>query len=168
MWGTLLILPVRYINWTDTRKQEIMWFRLWALLGFFAMAGGFVALFMDGNLLSLNPAIVAIQTAAVALVVSARRYLGLRSFHAGAKPTRGALVTDGPYRVIRHPIYTGACLFVWPPAVSCHTLPAFTLTALVTVGAVIVCIWTNIQVFTDTICIGIHTYIRIAACQLCH
>jgi protein-S-isoprenylcysteine O-methyltransferase Ste14 len=114
-----------------------MWLRVWSLLGFFAMAGGFVALFMGGNLLSLNPSIIAIQTAALVLVLTARRYLGLRSFHAGAEPTQGALVMEGPYRLVRHPIYAGACLFVWAPAVASHTLPALTLSTLVTVGAVI-------------------------------
>jgi protein-S-isoprenylcysteine O-methyltransferase Ste14 len=114
-----------------------MWFRWWSLLGFVAMAGGFVALLVDGRLLSLDPVVIAAQCAAVALIISARRYLGLRSFHIGAEPTRGRLVMQGPYRVIRHPIYTGVYLFIWPAALSCHTLPSCTLTALVTVGAVI-------------------------------
>jgi len=114
-----------------------MWLRSWSLFGFFAMAGGFVALFMGGTLLSLDPSIVAIQTPALVLVLTARSYLGLRSFHAGAEPTQGALIREGPYRLVRHPIYAGACLFVWAPAVASHTLPALALSALVTVGAVI-------------------------------
>ena len=42
----------------------------------------------------------------------ARITFGVRSFHASAKPTRGPLVTTGPYRFIRHPIYAAAVLFV--------------------------------------------------------
>lgn len=30
----------------------------------------------------------------------------------------GGLVTNGPYRFIRHPIYTAVCLFVWTGVLS--------------------------------------------------
>jgi protein-S-isoprenylcysteine O-methyltransferase Ste14 len=113
-----------------------MQLRLWSLLGFAAMAGSLVALFLDGSLLSLDPAVIAAQSAAVVLVIAGRHYLGLRSFHVGAEPTHGVLVTEGPYRLIRHPIYAGVCLFVWAAAVSRHTPPTFILAALVTIGAV--------------------------------
>jgi protein-S-isoprenylcysteine O-methyltransferase Ste14 len=45
-------------------------------------------------------------------MIWARFTFGRRSFHAAANPTAGGLVTTGPYRFIRHPIYTGVCLFV--------------------------------------------------------
>jgi len=114
-----------------------MQLRLWSLLGFAAMAGSLVALFLNGSLLLLNPAVIATQSVAIVLVIAGRRYLGLRSFHVGAEPTHGALVREGPYRVIRHPIYAGVCLFVWAAAVSHRTPPTLVLTALVTIGAVI-------------------------------
>ena len=113
-----------------------MWLRLVSLGGFLAMAGGFIALFLSGNLLSLDPNVWLIQAAALVLAVWARRSLGSRSFHLTAEPTRGQLVTTGPYRIIRHPIYTAACLFVWSGASAHHSLPAFVLAALVTTGAV--------------------------------
>jgi protein-S-isoprenylcysteine O-methyltransferase Ste14 len=56
---------------------------------------------------------IALQTAAVALIIWARITFGKRSFHAAANPTAGGLVTTGPYRYIRHPIYSAACLFAW-------------------------------------------------------
>lgn len=114
-----------------------MWLRFWSLGGFLATAGGIIALFASGNLLSLNPTVVLAQTAALVLALWARRSLGLRSFHLAAEPTQGPLVTTGPYRIIRHPIYTAACLFVWPGALAHHSLPAFTLATLVTAGALI-------------------------------
>jgi protein-S-isoprenylcysteine O-methyltransferase Ste14 len=43
-------------------------------------------------------------------VIWARVAFGRRSFHLAANPTEGGLVTTGPYRLIRHPIYTGVCL----------------------------------------------------------
>ena len=114
-----------------------MWLRFWSLGGFLAMMGGFIALFASGNLLSLNPNVIIVQIAALVLALWARRSLGLRSFHLTAEPTEGPLVTSGPYRVIRHPIYTAACLFVWPGALAHHSFPAFVLATLVTAGALI-------------------------------
>lgn len=114
-----------------------MWLRFWSLGGFLAMMGGFIALFASGNLLSLNPNVIIVQIAALVLALWARRSLGLRSFHLTAEPTAGELVTSGPYRVIRHPIYTAACLFVWPGALAHHSFPAFVLATLVTAGALI-------------------------------
>ena len=112
-----------------------MWLQLCSLGGFLAMAGGFIALFISGNLLSLNPTVVLAQMVALILVLRARRSLGLRSFHLTAEPTEGHLVTTGPYRIIRHPIYTASCLFIWPGALAHHSLPALALATLVTAGA---------------------------------
>jgi hypothetical protein len=39
---------------------------------------------------------------------------GARSFHAGANPTDGGVVTAGPYRFFRHPIYAAILYFLWP------------------------------------------------------
>jgi protein-S-isoprenylcysteine O-methyltransferase Ste14 len=52
-----------------------------------------------------------VEVAAVVLMLWARLTFGHRSFHAAANPSTGGLVTTGPYRFIRHPIYTAACLF---------------------------------------------------------
>ena len=54
---------------------------------------------------------LAVQLAAVLLMVWARLTFGARSFHAGANPTEGVLVTRGPYRYLRHPIYAAAIWF---------------------------------------------------------
>ncbi|PYQ09711.1 MAG: isoprenylcysteine carboxylmethyltransferase family protein [Acidobacteria bacterium] len=90
-----------------------------ALLGTLSIAAlllmvlALLGLVATHSLFSLSPLALAAQLAAVALMVWARLTFGRRSFHAGANPTAGGLVTTGPYRTIRHPIYTAACLFGW-------------------------------------------------------
>ena len=64
-------------------------------------------------LLAHGPILVPLQLGAAALMLWARVTFGARSFHAGANPTEGGLVTTGPYRWIRHPIYAAILVFVW-------------------------------------------------------
>jgi protein-S-isoprenylcysteine O-methyltransferase Ste14 len=64
-------------------------------------------------LLGAGPVTIAIQVIAVLLMIWARLTFGLRSFHAAANPTAGGLVTRGPYRFLRHPIYSAVLYFVW-------------------------------------------------------
>jgi len=52
-----------------------------------------------------------VQVAALLLLLWARITFGRRSFHVAANPTAGGLVMTGPYRYIRHPIYTALCCF---------------------------------------------------------
>jgi protein-S-isoprenylcysteine O-methyltransferase Ste14 len=52
-------------------------------------------------------------------MVWARITFGRRSFHYRADTTEGDLVTTGPYRFIRHPIYASILYFFWA-AVSSH------------------------------------------------
>src|SRR5262245_65688036 len=80
-----------------------------SLLGLLVMIAALVGLYMIGSLISDQPLVIALQVGAVVLMIWARVTFGLRSFHATADPTAGALVTWGPYRSIRNPIYTAAC-----------------------------------------------------------
>lgn len=84
-----------------------------SIVGYLGMAGGLLGLLYTRNLFSFSPLVISLQIAAIVLLVWARMAFGRRSFHAAAGPTAGGLVTRGPYRWIRHPIYTAACLFTW-------------------------------------------------------
>jgi protein-S-isoprenylcysteine O-methyltransferase Ste14 len=77
------------------------------------------------------------QVTAVALMVWARITFGRRSFHAGANPTKGGLVTTGPYRFIRHPIYTAVCLFTTVGAAAHFSWGTILLGGLVWGGAIL-------------------------------
>jgi len=84
-----------------------------SLVGLAMMAGGMVALVLRGQLLSSSVPAIVLQASAIALLAWARVTFGSRSFHATASPTEGGLVTAGPYRWVRHPIYTAVALFGW-------------------------------------------------------
>ena len=77
------------------------------------MIAGIYVLFSRGALFAEHPLTIAIQGAAVLLMVFARITFGRRSFHAAANPTAGGLVTSGPYAVLRHPIYAAVIYFAW-------------------------------------------------------
>ena len=59
-----------------------------------------------------------VQFVAVALMIWARLTFGLRSFRAVADPGVGQLVTSGPYRFLRHPIYAAVLYFMVAAAVA--------------------------------------------------
>ena len=72
-----------------------------------------VGLLFTKNLFGHGPVTIGVQVAALLLMVWARITFGMRSFHYAANPTEGGLVTTGPYRYMRHPIYAAILLFVW-------------------------------------------------------
>src|SRR5262245_48543637 len=77
-----------------------------------------VTLLFRHALIADRPLTIAAQVIAVGLLLWARTTFGIRSFHGGANPTSGGLVTTGPYRWLRHPIYASFLLFVGAAAVS--------------------------------------------------
>jgi protein-S-isoprenylcysteine O-methyltransferase Ste14 len=105
-----------------------------SVLGLVVMIGALIGLYEIGVLFTAQPLAIASQLAAVALMVWARVTFGRRSFHAAANPTAGGLVTTGPYRIIRHPIYTAACLFGWGPILVHWSLVSVALGILLLLG----------------------------------
>src|SRR2546422_11776308 len=74
------------------------------------MIGGLLGLLAMHAVFSPSAWVIAIQVVALLLGVWARVTFGRRSYHVAANPTEGCLVTWGPYRYIRHPIYTAICV----------------------------------------------------------
>jgi len=72
-----------------------------------------VGLLYTHSLLGHGPVSIGLQVVAVLLMIWARVTFGMRSFHYAANPTEGGLVTTGPYRYLRHPIYAAILLFLW-------------------------------------------------------
>src|SRR5215813_5692154 len=76
-----------------------------SLLAFALLVAVLVALVSLKAVFAVEPIGIAIQVLAVLLMIWARATFGVRSLHAAANPTGGGLVTSGPYRFLRHPIY---------------------------------------------------------------
>ena len=109
--------------------------RLASVLAFALMVAGIVWMYYERVLLARSTAGLAVQVAAVLLMLWARITFGRRSFHAAANPTSGGLVTTGPYRFVRHPIYAAAIFFVWSAALDHRTAPGVAGATLLAVGA---------------------------------
>jgi protein-S-isoprenylcysteine O-methyltransferase Ste14 len=105
-----------------------------SILGLVVMIAALVGLYEIGVLFTPQPLAIALQVIAVALMVWARVTFGRRSFHAAANPTTGGLVTKGPYRYIRHPIYAAACLLGWGAIVVHWSLVSVALGVLLFLG----------------------------------
>jgi protein-S-isoprenylcysteine O-methyltransferase Ste14 len=82
-----------------------------SIIGYVGMIGGLLGLLATRALLSSSPLVMSLQVLALLLFFWARITFGRRSYHVMADPTEGGLVTGGPYRYIRHPIYAAFCLF---------------------------------------------------------
>src|SRR6266705_4130614 len=82
-----------------------------SIIGYTGMIGALLGLLATRTLFSSSPLVILLQVLALLLFLWARVTFGRRSYHVVADPTEGGLVTGGPYRYIRHPIYAAFCLF---------------------------------------------------------
>jgi len=82
-----------------------------SIIGYIGMIAALLGLLATRTLFSSSPCVISFQVLALLLFLWARVTFGRRSYHLGADPTEGGLVTGGPYRYIRHPIYSAFCLF---------------------------------------------------------
>jgi len=82
-----------------------------SIIGYIGMIGALLGLLATRALFSSFPLVISVQVLALVLFLWARVTFGRRSYHVVADPTEGGLVTGGPYRYIRHPIYAAFCLF---------------------------------------------------------
>jgi protein-S-isoprenylcysteine O-methyltransferase Ste14 len=78
--------------------------------------------------------VIAIQVAAAALSLWARRSFQPGEFRVTAGPVSSTVMRRGPYRFLRHPMYSAVLVFIWAGVLS-H-LSKWTLAAGVVVTAV--------------------------------
>jgi protein-S-isoprenylcysteine O-methyltransferase Ste14 len=108
-----------------------------SIAAFVAMVAGIAMLFYATALFATHPVLIAVQAAALLMMIAARVTFGRRSFHAAADPTAGGLVTSGPYAFLRHPIYAAVIYFSWAGAVSHISAWSIAAALIITVGAAI-------------------------------
>lgn len=84
------------------------------------------------NLFSSSVPVIGAQILAVSLAVWARRSFPVRAFRAAATPAADSIIQRGPYRRIRHPMYTAALLFVWASALSHRSTLSLTVEIVLT------------------------------------
>lgn len=105
-----------------------------SLVGFAILTLALIGLLSRDALFGSGVVALAVQAAAVALMIWARVTFGRRSYHAAADPTAGGLVTSGPYRHLRHPIYAAILGFVAAGTLSHLSAPSLALAALAVAG----------------------------------
>jgi protein-S-isoprenylcysteine O-methyltransferase Ste14 len=79
-------------------------------------------LVLTGRFFSPLPVVIALQVVGMLVVVWARLTFGMRSFHVLSTATQGGLVTTGPYRFVRHPIYAGVLVILAGVLVGHHDI----------------------------------------------
>lgn len=95
-----------------------------------------VALGVTGNLFAASAFVITAQVAAVVLNVWARISFQSGTFRVTAAPSGASIITRGPYRFIRHPMYSAALVFIWA-GVASH-LSVLTLAIGIAVTAVVI------------------------------
>jgi protein-S-isoprenylcysteine O-methyltransferase Ste14 len=106
-----------------------------SVLGALLMVACLLGLLYTHSLFSASPVVIALQVSAAVLMVWARATFGWRSFHATASTTAGGLVTSGPYRYIRNPIYTSVVIFSVSGAVAHLSWSSVVFAMVVLAGA---------------------------------
>ena len=72
-----------------------------------------IYLLISGNMLSESPFIIIGQLLSVGFSIWARRSFQKEQFSIHAEPSNGSLLTTGPYKFVRHPMYTSALFLIW-------------------------------------------------------
>ena len=93
-------------------------------------------LLISGNLLSPSPVVIAVQVLALALGIWARRTFQAGQFSTGAETKEGQLLKAGPYKFIRHPIYTTVLTLVWSSVIGHPSLTTLIVSLVMTVVTV--------------------------------
>jgi protein-S-isoprenylcysteine O-methyltransferase Ste14 len=111
--------------------------RLRSIVATVILVACMLALYLLHHLIGRGAVALALQALAVLLMVWARLTFGVRSFNATANPTAGGLVTTGPYRYWRHPIYAAILLFLWAGVLSNPATIAIALGVVATLATAV-------------------------------
>jgi len=89
-------------------------------------------LLISGNLFSINQFLV-VQVLAVIVMFWARRSFQPGQFNIHAEPKEGPMISSGPYKFIRHPMYSSALVIIWTGILGHFSTVNLVITVFVTV-----------------------------------
>ena len=97
--------------------------------------GAVVLLAATDGLFSPSVVVIAAQLLAVGIALWARRSFPTKTFRVDARPSAETVIRRGPYRLIRHPMYSAALLFIWAAVLSHLSVWTMGIGAVVTIIA---------------------------------
>jgi protein-S-isoprenylcysteine O-methyltransferase Ste14 len=115
-------------------KYENSILKTGSLTGLGIAVVGLFYLVTKNYIFTKNPIVIIIQLCSIVFMIWARITFGIRSFHATANTTKGGLVTNGPYRWLRHPIYAAVIYFSWASVISFPFIDTILAVILISVG----------------------------------
>ena len=92
-------------------NNNIFLLKATSLIAFAVTVVGMLFLIKNNSIISDNIIAIIIQILSVVLMIWARIVFGIKSFHAPANTYKKELVTNGPYKWLRHPIYAAVIYF---------------------------------------------------------
>jgi len=125
-------------------QEESVKYKYLPLAATLALVLAMAPLCLTHQLFAQGTITIGLQIAAGLLMLWARVVFGIRSFHAAANTTSGKLVTNGPYKYMRNPIYTAILLFAWTGIIS-HASPVSILLGGCVTAAILVRIFCEEQ-----------------------
>ena len=101
----------------------------------FFVIGAVILLAATHSLFSSSAVVITAQILAVGILIWARRSFPTKAFRVDATPSAETVIRRGPYRLIRHPMYSAALLFIWAGVLSHLSLWTVAIGTVVTVVA---------------------------------
>ena len=92
-------------------KNNYSFIKIASILAFAISVAGLIFLVENKYIISENIIAITIQILSIMLMIWARITFGFKSFHAPANAYKEKLVTNGPYKWLRHPIYAAVIYF---------------------------------------------------------
>ena len=100
--------------------------------------GCIIYIFAFGSPLVNRPPLLLLQIAGIAIGIWAFIAMGIGNVNISPLVKQGAvLVTRGPYRLIRHPMYLAVLLVIWPLIIDQSSLPRITAGFVLTADLII-------------------------------
>ena len=127
--------PTEFVTFTHHRRFPTM--KLIAHLALALLILGLLFLLVSGNFFSPSPFVIAGQFLAVALSGWARQTFQAGQFNIQAEPKEGPLMSSGPYRFVRHPMYSAALLLLWSTVLGHLSVMTVSVGIIVTGGIMI-------------------------------